>query len=507
MWRAMDVLASVRLTMAFITRQWARSVGGMAVVCGLLLFGMWMSQHIRLHFDEAYNLHLARTLAFTGVYGVQVNHTIEVFDPYVSTGPTIVAPLAIAMTLFGSDIQVVRVLLALGFVVCICVLLLGLRLCWGSSVARAFAAVAMTTPGAMFLGLSVLGEVWGSCLSLLGISILDSPATRGGWKSSLAAGLALGLAVVTKEVFALVLVVVLLIAATRLLINLARGCHSAKEGTAAAVLAVTVAFACMIGWRIFQLVTVSRLGAAEFGYWLDRSHSYAQSQISNVIVSWPLTNISAHLDQLMANHSLHVAAFLLCILMYIWGSQFRMPKGPHLLLFVGIGWMLWFLVMSGAGANARHLLPAILFLNLFTVLALSSIRTIRSVVSAVVIVACVLLVAAGSVRGVLRNVDYVHAAKRGIEDDLQAVEWVRQNVPEEVPLTGWGWYVPWSLGYLSGRSITRDASGVPPDIRFLVLTRELPKNPDGFPADPALRDLLRSREPAFHNSSYIIYKR
>ena len=86
------------------------TIGAAALVVALSTCG-W----IALRFDDSYNLWTARTLAVEGVYGTRLASTVLPFDPAVTTGPTVLLPLALGLKMLGPTVESLRLLLALGF--------------------------------------------------------------------------------------------------------------------------------------------------------------------------------------------------------------------------------------------------------------------------------------------------------------------------------------------------------------------------------------------------------
>jgi hypothetical protein len=76
-------------------------------VCyGIILF--ILASRISLGFDEAYNLNLAKTFAQDNRYATQLENGYRHFDPAVSTGPTLLFPLALAIRGGGANLATVR---------------------------------------------------------------------------------------------------------------------------------------------------------------------------------------------------------------------------------------------------------------------------------------------------------------------------------------------------------------------------------------------------------------
>lgn len=67
-----------------------------------------------LNYDEAYNLQVSAHLAKEGTYstnGSVFDGTPKPFDPYISTGPTLLLPIALVFKIFGVDVWQFRIVL------------------------------------------------------------------------------------------------------------------------------------------------------------------------------------------------------------------------------------------------------------------------------------------------------------------------------------------------------------------------------------------------------------
>jgi 4-amino-4-deoxy-L-arabinose transferase-like glycosyltransferase len=83
------------------------AVAGIATVLRAALPGL----DFPLQFDESYNLALAKHLATTGQYATEiVGVPLRWFDPLVTTGPTVLAPIALIFKLFGVGIIQARII-------------------------------------------------------------------------------------------------------------------------------------------------------------------------------------------------------------------------------------------------------------------------------------------------------------------------------------------------------------------------------------------------------------
>ena len=162
----------------------------------------------RVGFDSAYNLTVPRNLAAGLGYasdGAFQNGQLTPFDVYISTGPTVLAPLAVGFLNDGDGLLTARILMCVPYIALVAGLARVGYLCargWGASLAVAATLVFDPLGGtgfAEFLGPSdVLGETTAAALLVWSLLALRDRAS-----SVAVSGLLLGLAVLTKTIAAI----------------------------------------------------------------------------------------------------------------------------------------------------------------------------------------------------------------------------------------------------------------------------------------------------------------
>lgn len=154
-------------------------------------------------FDEGVFLVAARTLAQTGFYATQSVDGLKLFDAMVTTGPTVIAPVALVFKLFGVGLAQARL-------VAVVYLLLGAlglfrvaNQLYGNAVGTLSILVfaSLGEAGAIVNGRNVLGEIAAITYLLWGASLFVSAQQTGRIRFYLLSGLLLGLAVLTKNQF------------------------------------------------------------------------------------------------------------------------------------------------------------------------------------------------------------------------------------------------------------------------------------------------------------------
>jgi hypothetical protein len=189
-----------------IDRRWLEDAAGWLLLAGsaamLCLLG-YHSVHFPIDYDESYNLQVVDLLAQGkgyASYGVFRGQGPWMFDPYITTGPVILLPMATIWAMSGGSVLAVRLFML--SILCICIAALYLLLRPG----RRPLAFAMATAALLSVeqlqSARLLGEVPAAVLLLLAAAALVRERV-------FLAALAVGLAIQTKVPYGLAGVVLL----------------------------------------------------------------------------------------------------------------------------------------------------------------------------------------------------------------------------------------------------------------------------------------------------------
>ena len=185
-----------------MTRRTLLAALALVVACGMLWVNL--EGYPRLWFDEGVHLLVARHLVRTGEYR---------FGPAV--GPTVFYPVAAAFRLLDVGVWQARWVIA-GYALLALALGFSLVRAVGGSTAAWFSlALWLTSPGLNFLGWGrqMLGEVPAWTFFLAGLLSLQAGFRSGRLSWAIGGGVGLGLAILTKNQFAIVLPAFLITAA------------------------------------------------------------------------------------------------------------------------------------------------------------------------------------------------------------------------------------------------------------------------------------------------------
>jgi hypothetical protein len=164
-------------------------------------------------YDEGSHLHVPKTLVERGQYADYSSEGFRYYGPTIGVGPTVMLPIAAVFQVFGVGLFQARAVMAvylLGALVAFWFLARSLGAAGGSAAERlAWAATALLlgTRGVALLeyGRQVLGEVPAFFFTAAGLALWLSAWEHASWRRLIGVGGLLGLAVVTKSQFFIVI--------------------------------------------------------------------------------------------------------------------------------------------------------------------------------------------------------------------------------------------------------------------------------------------------------------
>ncbi len=159
-------------------------------------------------FDEGSHLHVPKTLVLKGVYADYSSEGFRYYGPTIGVGPTVMLPIAAAFKLFGIGLLQARLVMVLYLLAAIYAFFHLARLMGDSRLAWVATALLVTTRGVSLLenGRQVLGEVPGFFFLLVAFGLWFATWERASWRRLVIVGLFLGLSVITKYQYLLVIV-------------------------------------------------------------------------------------------------------------------------------------------------------------------------------------------------------------------------------------------------------------------------------------------------------------
>lgn len=235
------------------------TMAAIAVAAVLFLALYNLTDYPLTWFDEGSHLHVPKALVRFGVYADYSSEGFRYYGPTVGVGPTVMLPIAAAFKLFGIGLLQARLVMVLYLLAAIyafyrlAVVLGGHRLAWVAT------ALLVTSRGVSLIeyGRQVLGEVPGLFFMVAGLSLWLAAWEKAGWRRLTVVGLLLGLAMVTKNQYLLVLAPTLGLA---WLANLAYY-RSAPHRTF--IIPGLVSVACFALWQVYMVLYLGPATARE----------------------------------------------------------------------------------------------------------------------------------------------------------------------------------------------------------------------------------------------------
>jgi 4-amino-4-deoxy-L-arabinose transferase-like glycosyltransferase len=368
-------------------------------------------------YDEGVNLQAARNLAHSGQYGlVYEDRAPRPFDLQLTTGPTVIGPVAATFSVFGVGLRQGR-LVMLGYTL---LAALGLyRLAgtlYGSTVA-VLAVLALCASGEAGPGATraVVGEIAALAYLFWGVLLFVKARRGGGVWDDIAAGALFGLAVLTKGQFGLLIPA--LIGAW--LVSRRRGGFAVRR--LAVVCSAVVAP--VAAWQVLQLMS---LGVPAY-----LAHQQEQRAALSVSANAPLLSETWNNTQyLLSSPGLVLGLIGLAYLLVRATRQGARAELLVLPFFAGL-WLVWYLGFSVG--YARYAIPLVATCMLFVaVLARDVLHALRPIrLALVALVGAALLVEIASQVRVLAEQSDSSAAQIGAlmtqevepQASVESLEW------------------------------------------------------------------------------------
>lgn len=177
----------------------------------LLSFSAYYAFQGAVAFDEGFNLQVPVRLANEGEYGTDYQYG-RLFDPLITTGPTLLVPIGFMFKFFGVGVVQARVVIYIYFILMVFTIVYICRQLannWAAMLALIFI---VGLPSVFFFSLKVLGEIPAIFFLLAGAISYDK-------KKPVLAGVFWGLMILSKIVFILVGFPLLLLAGYRFLLS------------------------------------------------------------------------------------------------------------------------------------------------------------------------------------------------------------------------------------------------------------------------------------------------
>lgn len=431
------------------------------------LLGCLVIFNSRLNFDEGYNLQVPSNLIQHGIYGSRTLDGFTILDPYISTGPLFFFPTTLSFFVFGRGVIQARAVAAIFSILALVSLAaLGKRQ-RGYSTAAISILLLFTIWESYYRLNTVMGDGAGIALIWAGLLTLGRYEEARKAPYGLAAGVLWGLSVWAKPSMIMAVIILAVIAAVVYILY--------QKGYTVKTLAVVFIPAFIIGGLWFA---VSILGSAPGASLVDGSPTgLIQEQFDFHLIH----NLRANLPSLFSSIAAAVVAASLVNIFRGWRKANALPLTLVMIYTLPLLWVLWWLFFNG-GATFRHLFPGLVF----GVLSLGLFMTARTRRAGWLMKGAVLLLvligsqsAFASIYNYVTRLPQIHQSQ---QDQRQFSADVA-GMDSKAVLTGWGWFQPWDVAFLSNRAFG-DITGAAetPENSYLVLSPPISSNQSLFEA-------------------------
>lgn len=210
-------------------------------------------------FDEGSHLHVPKTLVRFGVYADYSSEGFRYYGPTVGVGPTVMLPIAAVFKLFGIGLLQARLVMVLYLLAAIYAFYRLAFVLGGHQLAWVATALLVTSRGVCLIeyGRQVLGEVPGLFFMVTGLALWLAAWEKASWGRLVLVGLLLGLAMVTKNQYLLILAPTLGLA---WLVNLV---YYRAAPHRVFIVPGLVSIVCFALWQIYMIVYLGPATARE----------------------------------------------------------------------------------------------------------------------------------------------------------------------------------------------------------------------------------------------------
>jgi len=237
-----------------------RSVGAAVAIALLLFLSLYnLTNYPVTWFDEGSHLHVPKALVRFGVYADYSSEGFRYDGPIVSVGPTVMLPIAAAFKLFGIGLLQARLVMVLYLLAAIYAFYRLALVLGGRQLAWVATALLVTSREVSLIeyGRQVLGEVPGLFFMAAGLALWLASWEKAGLRQLMLVGLLMGLSMVTKKQYLLVLVPTLGLA------WLANQLYYRTAPQRIFILLGLVAVTCFALWQIYLILYLSPATASQ----------------------------------------------------------------------------------------------------------------------------------------------------------------------------------------------------------------------------------------------------
>jgi len=381
-----------------------------------------------VNFDEGYNLQVPVNLIHFGIYGSRTIEGFVHFDPFISTGPIVLVPIAILFRMFGQGIVQARLIPSLYAIGILFISFLLTKRLYGLSYACLSPFLLAIVGGAYYwiLGL-VLGEGAGIFAVLLGLLAWTKAEEKLQIRSALLAGLCWGLAVWAKPSMVIALIVIM--CSLFMSIRFKRDCTTLVLGASVTGLLVGISWFVWF-WLLKGSIPPQGLLMQQFSLSITRNFvrnlpRFASSLGLPCLISSVLSSRKVH-DRVRLRITSSVTYNLVTL------------------------WLLWWLLFN-SDANHRHLFPGLVFGNILLANALLLDGKSHLIKATKIVLALLIAVNLFLPDGLINHFSGLKSALLRKHAQSEFALYIAGLDPD-ARILGVGWFMAWDISFLSGRT-------------------------------------------------------
>lgn len=453
------------------------------LVVSILLSLVWkLTDYPTLWFDEGEFLQVPKNLLTTGQYATRSSEGMRVFDPAITTGPSVLLPIAVALQIFGVGLLPARMVMVGYAIGSIVMMILIARSFANWRAVAVIVGVMVFAPWSQFLNLGrqVMGEMAAFAWLLLGIWLFRRTLLRPSWSLSVLTGIAFGLSILAKPQSALIW-------PTLIAVMLADRFYYKEVGTRRLLVPLITSMALFAAWYLVQW---SVLGNSEF---LARVFDTG-SATGTTLATFSPRRWLANVNTLWQSSYIVWGAPAIIYQAAITIQQRRRGAGDLLLLLVVVVWLAWYVL--GSVGWIRYAFTPITISTIFIVRLIGALTNefytdwsrLRSELRGEVQLfaagqmAFTLVPIAIVLLGIVSTLDSIRSAPTDSAQEMAAL--LDQEIPRDAVIETW----EWQLAFLSDRTFHH-----PP---FEVLEAKIRELQFGQPYPPELYQ-VSDHQPAY----------
>jgi len=381
-----------------------------------------------VNFDEGYNLQVPVNLIHFGIYGSRTIEGFVHFDPFISTGPIVLVPIAILFRMFGQGIVQARLIPSLYAIGILFISFLLTKRLYGLSYACLSPFLLAIVGGAYWILGLVLGEGAGIFAVLSGLFAWTKAEERLQIRSALLAGLCWGLAVWAKPsmVIALIVIVCSLFISVRF----------KRDYTTLVLVASASGLLVGISWFVW--------------FWLLKGNMPPQGLLMQQFGLSIARNLVQNLPRFAS--SLGLPCLISSTLLFR-----KVHDRVHLYITSSViynlvtVWLLWWLLFN-SDANYRHLFPGLIIGNILLATGLLLERKSRLIIATRIVLVLLLAINVFLPDGPIQHFFGLKSALLRKQAQSGFARYIGELDPN-ARILGVGWFMAWDIAFLSGRTL------------------------------------------------------